>query len=524
MEQKRLFAMTSVMLGLLFFLMSCTSDINQKQEAVMGSVIGTVVYEKILNSPGNGWLTYAGNYKATRFSPLAQINSKNISSLVPKWIYGIKGSVDLRTTPLVYDGIMYATNVNEVHALNAVTGERIWFWTINENPRSGINRGVALLNDKLFFVTEDCRLVALEKETGKLIWDKKYADQKKGYYATLAPLALRDKIIVGVSGSDNGIRGFVAAFSPDDGRELWRFWTVPGRGEFGSETWGENFDISRGGAAPWLNGSYDPDSNTIYWPTGNPWPHFDKSSRPGDNLYSNSMLALDADSGKLKWYFQFTPNDAHGWDGVAFAVLVDMNWRGQPRKVLLQANRNGFFYVLDRTTSELLLAKPFVKKNTWANGLNAKGQPIVMLGMESFDAASSNMCPWIRGATNWWSPSYNPRTGLFYVTAFEQCGSEQGKFYLRAIDPQTGDTRWEYPMPGPSMMTAGTMTTASNLVFAGDDGGHLIALDAVSGRKLWQFAMGRPIFASPMTYAVNGKQYVAIAAGSDIFSFALSNN
>ena len=482
----------------------CLLNGSDYSAGVVGGTINN--YNQLLKSPNNNWLTYAGDYKANRFSPLTQINSQNISHLAPKWVHSLNGSRDLRVTPIVNDGVMYVTNVNEMHALDAATGERMWFWTINDGPRSGLNRGVGIFGDKIFFVTEDCLLVALNRHTGKLLWQKKYADEKEGYYATLAPLVLRDKVIVGVSGSDNGIRGFLAAFSVEDGEEMWRFWTVP----------------NRSGASTWLNGSYDPDSNIIYWPTGNPWPNFDKSSRPGDNLYSNSMLAIDAANGKLKWYFQFTPGDAHGWDGAAFPVLVDMNWRGQPRKLLLQANRNGFFYVLDRVTGKFLFGKPFVKKINWARGLNENGRPIIVPDRESYDAKGGRtICPWLRGATNWWSTSYSIQTELFYVVALEQCGGERGEFYIRAINPQNGEVVWEHAMPGPNNMSAGVVTTAGGLVFAGDDSGHLVAFDAKTGERVWRFSMGRTISASPMTYAIDGRQYIAIAAGSDIFNFGL---
>ncbi len=524
----------------IYAIISTPSYIIQNWAEILSSKKSAdISYLEILISPSENWLTYHGDYRATRYSPLRQINRENIKSLDPKWAYNISGSFNLRVTPLVYDGVMYVTNVDEVRAINAVTGQKIWSWKdkkpINDDVRvaykndehpEGLNRGVALLGNKIFFIANDCVIVALNRATGDVIWQKKYADETKGYYATLAPLAIQDRVIVGVSGSDYGTRGFIAAFRAIDGRELWRFWTVTGYGEPLAKTWGENTNFEKGGATSWLTGSYDPESNTIYWPTGAPWPHFDGSTRPGDNLYSNSILAIDAGNGKLKWYFQFTPHDTHEWDATEIPVLVDMDWQGRQRKLLLQANRNGFFYVLDRITGEFLLGKPFVKKLNWAKGLNASGRPILASSQEGYNLKNKEkLCPWLRGATNWWSPAYSPETKLFYLTALEQCGykngSEKGDFFLRAIDPQLGEIKWEYPMSGPSNMAAGILATAGGLIFAGDDNGRLIALDAKTGEVLWNFPMARAIFASPMTYTANGQQYIAIAAGSDIFTFSL---
>lgn len=500
---------------------------SQSSRHSNNNVDGDVSYEKILKSPGTDWLTYAGDYTATRHSPLEQIKRDSVSSLVPKWIYHVDGSSNLRVTPLVYDGTMFISNAYEVIALNAVDGKRIWHWRFSKsNDEGGLNRGVALLDDKVFIVTADCYLAAIDRKSGKLVWGKKYADAANGYYATLAPLALRDRIVVGVSsgsrssGGGSG-PGFIAAFSASDGQELWRFNTVPARGEPGYETWGKSLDLGiAGGASTWINGSYDPELNLLFWPTGNPRPSFEGNVRPGDNLYSNSVVALDPESGKLKWYFQFLPYDTHDWDATEPLVLLDTIWDGKTRKLLLQANRNGFFYVLDRSTGEFLLGKSFIKKLTWAAGLDKNGRPILAPDTEGYESKQI-LCPWVRGATNWWSPSYNPKTKLFYVVALEQCKGEKGDFYLKAIEPATGNIRWEYPMLGPSNMAAGTLSTAGELVFAGDDSGHLVALDAESGKLLWKFSMGRAIFASPMTYSVNGRQYVAIAAGSDIFVFGL---
>ncbi|MBI4160507.1 MAG: PQQ-binding-like beta-propeller repeat protein [Candidatus Yanofskybacteria bacterium] len=499
-------------------------DVSGKQD-----INGDGTFFEISKGPGENWLTYHGDYRATRHSPLSQINAKNVKELSPRWIYNVRGADQLRTTPIVFGGRIYFVANNILYSLDASSGKSLWRWEDYPEKDLTLNRGVALWGDNIYFVSYDCRLVAINAQTGKLVWIRQYAPDGLGYYSTGAPLALKDKIILGVAGGHNGTRGFLAAFSPSDGVELWRFWTVPLPGERAYETWG-GFDTRRGGAATWLTGSYDQGLNLLYWPTGNPWPNFDASDRPGDNLYSNSVLAINPDNGKLVWHFQFTPNDAHDWDSAEPLILVDeywgsltlgSHWIEKPRKLLMQANRNGFFYVLDRETGEFLLGKPFVRKLNWAKGLDARGRPIRNPGMESPVTSGEGMCPWIRGATNWMSSSYNPKTKLFYVVAVEQCGSDRGQYFLKAINPYSSDIVWEHAMTGPVNMAAGTLSTAGGLVFAGDDSGHLIALDAGNGDLLWRFQTGRALFASPMTFAVSDRQYVAIAAGSGIFVFSM---
>ena len=506
---------------------------------------GQVKYEEILQGPGANWLTYNGDYQGWRYSPLKQITSQNVANLVPKWTYRLEPH--LETTPIVFNGVMYVTTSNQVNALDARTGRRIWQFHDDQSSRQNANRGVAVLGDRVFFLTSDAHLVALHRNTGAILWNKQYAQADKGYYATLAPLALKDRVIVGVGGGDSGIRGFVAAFSASTGEELWRFWTVPSRGAPGSETWSK-FPVEYGGGATWMTGTFDPQLNLIYWPTGNPWPDLDGSVRRGDNLYTCSMLALDADTGKLQWYFQFSPHDTHDWDAQAIPVLVDLNFQGRRRHLLLQANRNGFFYILDRTNGHFLRATPFVQKLNWATGIDAKGRPIEAPNLEA-TPKGTRVCPSGRGGTNWMSPSYSAQTGLLYVPALEQCDlftspehppenapepmkdfagggdqvipSEPGKFFLRALDPKTGEKRWEYPMTGPGLMWAGTLSTAGGLVLFGDDDGQLVALDARTGKNLWHYFMGQMLTASPITYSVDGKQYLCIAAGTDIFTFGL---
>jgi alcohol dehydrogenase (cytochrome c) len=507
-----------------------------------GATFAQVRYEDILKSPDQNWLTYAGDYTGKRHSPLKQITTENAASIVPKWVYHVPKANGLRTNPIVYDGVMYITNTNEVRALDARTGRLIWEYKDTRAKKESVNRGVAILGDKVFFVTADVHLVALDRRNGSVLWQKQYGRVEDGLFASAAPLAIRDKVIVGVAGGDSGMRGYVCAFSADTGEELWRFYTVPAKGEPGAETWGEF--VEWGGAATWLSGTYDPELNLLYWTTGNPWPDFYGGDRKGDNLYSCSVIALDAETGKLEWYFQFTPHDTHDWDAQAWPVLVDMPYQGKPRKLLLHANRNGFFYVLDRTSGEFLSASKLVDNLDWATGIDAKGRPIEAPG--KLPTSSGNrVCPGVRGATNWMSPSFNPSTGLLYVVTLEQCDiftssakepepkknfagggagpkpNEIGQFFLRALDPQTGKRVWEYPMTGPAEMWAGTVSTAGGVVFFGDDDGHLVAVDAKDGRHLWHFQMGETLTASPITYAVDGKQYVAIASGTAIFSFGL---
>ena len=329
---------------------------------------GQVKYEELVRGPGANWLTYHGEYQGWRYSPLLQITRDNVARLVPKWTHHVDGATQLETTPLVYNGIMYVTNSNEVDALDALTGKRVWQYRDDQSSPQVVNRGVAILGDVIYFLTTDVHLVALNRKTGAVLWHKKYAEAEKGYRATFAPLALKDRVIVGMADGETGVRGFVAAFSASTGKELWRFWTVPARGEPGGATW-SNFPAEYGGGATWMTGTYDPDLNLVYWSVGNPWPDLYGKGRLGDNLYTCSVLALDADSGNLKWYFQFTPHDTHDWDAQSIPVLVDLDFQGQRRKLLLHPNRNGFFYFLDRTNGKFLHATPFVKNLNWATGL-----------------------------------------------------------------------------------------------------------------------------------------------------------
>ena len=505
------------------------------------SLAAQVNSEDLRKGPNQNWLTSIGDYFGQRHSPLTQVSHENAGRLVPKWVRHIEGATELETSPLVYDGVMYATNSNEVYALDAVTGREVWHYRAAGVRRRSANRGAAILGDRVFLVTGDCHLVALRRTNGGVIWDQEYASSEAGFSCTGAPLVVKDKVIVGVASS--GRTCFVSALSAETGKEAWRVGAVPKKGEPGSDTWG-NFNLDWGGAPTWTTGSYDPELNLLYWPTGNPWPDFYGGDRPGDNLYSDCVLALDADTGKMKWFFQFVPHDTHDWDANEQPVLLDAEFQGRPRKLLIQANRNGFYYVLDRTNGQFLLAEPFVKQLNWATGIDSKGRPIPAPNMDP-SPGGTRVCPSVHGATNFWAPSLNPALGLLYVVALEQCEvyyssaqkpapnsgfrgtghtenpSEPGQFFLRALEVSTGKVRWEFAMPGPARMWAGTVSTAGGIVFTADDDGDLVAVDAGTGKDLWHFYMGSNLHASPMTFSAGGRQYITMAAGPNIFTFGL---
>jgi alcohol dehydrogenase (cytochrome c) len=445
---------------------------------------------------------------------------------------------------------MYATAVNEAVALDARTGRQLWRYSrprtkgVIGDAGSGINRGVAVLGDRVFMVTDHAHLIALDRFTGEVVWDTEMADWKQNYAASSAPLPAGDFVIAGVSGGEHGANGFVAAHDAQTGKEVWRFWSVPRPGEPGSETWGGK-DIAHGGAPTWFTGSYDPVLDIVYWPTGNPTKEYNGDDRQGDNLYANSILALERKTGRRVWHFQFTPHDLWDWDATQTSVLVDAEWEGQPRPLMLHANRNGFYYVFDRRDGALLLAKPFVKNLTWASGIGADGRPILVPG-QAPSTNGTKVCPSQDGATNWYAPSFNPATGLYYVQTNEKCSvytkSDQGEWesgrtylggtqksakeptpqrILRALDMRTGAIRWEMPQTGPDTSWGGTLATATGLVFVAEDGGSLMAVDAGSGQPLWAFQTNQTWKASPMTYTFDGRQYIAVAAGPNIIALAI---
>lgn len=493
------------------------------------------------------WISYNGDYTGRRYSSLGQIHTGNVGHLRAQWVFHSPLPSALEVTPAVVNGIMLVTAANDSFALDARTGRAIWHYSrpisegLIDDAAQHVSRGVALWRSRVYVETDNAHLLCLDARSGHLLWDVAYAPAGN-YGATSAPLVVRDKVLVGTSGGDDGVRGFLAAFDARTGKLAWRFWTIPAPGEPGSSSWpGKSY--LRGGGTTWMPGSYDPELNTLYWTTSNPSPDFDGSVRPGDDLYTDCVLALDPDTGKLKWYFQFTPHDLFDYDATETPVLLDADYQGRPRKLLLQANRNGFVYVLDRTDGQFLSATPFVDKLNWAKGVDAKGRPI-RSGIKP-SPGGTRICPSYAGATNWFSPSYNPATGLLYFLALEDCElyftkpqtfvpgrtyyasgvrripGEHAQKLLLAYDLSEGKIAWRYKQLGDGYSAGGTLTTAGGLVFFGDNADSFEAVNAQTGKPLWHFNTGQALHASPMTYAINGKQYVAIAAGSDIFAFAL---
>jgi alcohol dehydrogenase (cytochrome c) len=526
-----------------------------------GLLPAQVSFERILGAakePHN-WLTYSGTFMSQRYSTLNQITPTNVKNLELQWVYQARSLEKYEVTPLVVDGVMYAIqNPNDVVALDAVTG-RV-FWTFSHRPADTarpccgrLSRGVAILGDTLYMGTIDARLIAIDARNGKPLWNVQVGKPESGYAITHAPLVIKDKVIVGTAGGEYGIRGYIAAYDAKTGREAWRFYTIPGPGEPGNETWGGD-SWKTGGASVWVTGSYDPETNLTFWGIGNPGPDWNGDSRAGDNLYSDSVVALDADTGKLKWYYQFSPHDEFDYDAVQVPVLVDMEWQGRPRKLMMWANRNGLFYVLDRTNGQFLMGKPFVKV-TWMDGFDEKGRPKKLASAAS-SKTGTLIFPGNQGGTNWYNPSYSPRTGLFYIPAWDDYSSNfvkveqeyvegrtfggggprptgpnavaggfnysrEGDTYgaVRAIDPKTGEKKWDFKMS--DVTDAGILTTASDLLFSGGREGYFFALDARNGNLLWRAAVGGRVMSGPMTYSVNGRQYVAVCGGNSLFVWAL---
>ena len=508
-----------------------------------------VTYEDILNglSEPSKWLTYSGDYTGQRHSPLTMITPENVQDLVPIWTFQtgtMTRGRGFETTPLVLDGVLYVTGSNNfAWALDARTGRPFWQYRRNlpddltYGSSAPVNRGFGILGDRLFMVTLDAHLLALDRKTGSVLWDIELADYRIGYAATLAPLVIDDKVIVGISGGEYPTRGFIDAYDPTTGDRIWRFYTVPSPGEFGSETWPDDPEVmARGGGGTWMTGSFDPELNLIYWGTGNPNPDYYGEKREGDNLFTNSIVAIEANTGILRWHYQFTPHDLHDWDSNHVPVLADLVLDGELRKVVMVANRNGFFYMLDRVTGELLVGKPFTD-TTWAREIGSDGRPIVL------NDGSKGCLPDPWGGTNFMPPSFNPDLGILFVTAREVCATfvpqepeiipgrtsfggvvwierDQGYGALRAIDVRTGERQWEFRYPSATM--AGVMTTASGLVFAGDHEGNFMAFDASTGRNLWHYQTGSRIWgAAAMTHVLDGRQHVLIPSGTTLVAFAL---
>jgi alcohol dehydrogenase (cytochrome c) len=507
-----------------------------------------VSYDRIRQAdsePGN-WLTYSGTYSAQRYSQLTQINSRNVRPLRPMWVYQTRLTDAIETSPLVADGVMYLSEPGgSVTALDTLTGRPLWKYTrsLPKGVRGCcgvVSRGVAILGDMVYVGTFDAHLVALDMQSGIVRWDAEVADFRLGHSITAAPLAIKDKIVIGIAGGEYGVRGFVDAYDAKTGKRAWRFWTVPAAGEPGSETWAG--DSARTGAATtWVTGAYDPEQNLVFWGTGNPGPDWNGERRAGDNLYSDCLLALDGETGKLKWYFQFTPHDLHDWDSTEVPVLADTVVRGEKRKVVLFGNRNAFYYVIDRTSGRFLAGRAYAKQ-TWAQGLDDSGRPIVLPGTTP-TGEGSKVYPDVGGGTNWFSPSFSPRTNLFYLSAHDAGAvyfkgdaeykegaqfnggglrpipGEEHTGAIRALNPATGEIKWEFKLHSGSR--AGVLSTAGNLLFGSSNEGDFYALDATAGTLLWRFQTGGVIKANPITYLSGGKQQVAIASGNSIFVFGL---
>jgi PQQ-dependent dehydrogenase (methanol/ethanol family) len=520
---------------------------------------GGVTYERLLNSKAepHNWLMYWGDFQGTHYSSLEQIDTTNVTRLRSAWAAPVPGPNVSESTPLVVDGVMYGTsggNPRTVTAMDARTGRQIWRYTRPQKVRNPgetdvVNRGVAILGHRLFVGTNDAALVCLDARTGLLIWEVQVADTMEGFNITSPPLIVKDKVIVGHAGGEYAIRGFLDAYDVT-GKRLWRFHTIPGPGEPGNDTWkGDSWKT--GGGATWLTGTYDPELDTVYWPIGNPAAMTDRSVRgDGDNLFTDSVVALDPETGRRKWHYQFTPNDGHDWDSTEDMVLVDRMWRGRNRKLLMHADRNGHFYVLDRTNGAFLAGTPFIHQ-TWNKGFDEKGRPMPIPGSNSSPEGSFLVYPTAGGATNFQAPSYSPITGLFYL-AYSEAGAqytsapqeiERGREWLgrapgrggppargpndpapnagiKALDPETGKTVWDFKLFQGSLSN-GVLATAGGLLFASSRDGNLIALDARTGKHLWHYQTGGNHAASPISYAIEGRQYVALTAGNVLFSFAL---
>lgn len=535
-----------------------------------------VTAQRLVEAPKEpqNWLTYSGSYFSQRYSALNQITPANAGNLEQKWVYQAQLLGNWQATPLVVDGVMYVTQrVNDVVALDAKTGRVFWIYQYTPSPDQKAccgsnNRGVAILGDTLFMGTVDGHLIAIDTRDGRPRWKTQVADLKAAYSLTLAPLVVKDTVIIGVGGGEYGIRGFIAAYDAKSGKEAWRFYTIPGPGEAGHETWEpcppnpvtycDPEAWKHGGGSIWVTGSYDPALNLTYWGVGNAGPDWNPSQRPGDNLYTASVVALDADTGKLRWHYQFVPNDRYDFDAVQIPVLADIEWNGQPLKAMLWANRNGFYYVLDRATGKFLLGRPFVKVN-WASGFDELGRPI-----QTPQPPDQPTWPGNQGGTNWYSPSYSPRTGLFYISTWENYATifggvpveyQEGRNFgggaskphvpvpgapvvpvlkrgpintwteavgsgaVVAIDARTAERKWKYAMT--DVTDSGILTTASDVLFTGVREGHFHAINARTGELLWKTSLGGQIVNGPMTYQVDGKQYVATIAGHSLVVFAL---
>ncbi len=527
-----------------------------------------VTPDRLLNAshePQN-WLTYGGGYASQRYSLLTQLNQSNAKDLKLKWVYRPKYTEKMEATPLIVDGILYTVQNSEVVAMDAATGRAFWTFHYAVPPESNqyvmVVKGLAIAGNTVFWATYDGHLIAIDAKTGSALWNKMLVDWHKGYQLNVAPLVVKDKVILGPATNEEGANCWVAAYDVKTGKELWRFYTAPtSADEPAAKTWaGDSW--KHGGSPIWVTGSYDPDTNLTFWGTGNPNPGWNGDRRPGDDLYSDSVVALDVDTGKLKWYYQFTPHDEYDWDSVQVPVLAQIDWQGKPRKVMLWANRNGFYYVIDRTSGRFLLGKAFVKQ-TWNIGFDEVGRPMKAPGIDPKPTHGEHVLPGTQGGTNWYSPSFSPSTGLFYVSSWENYDAptskglieewkeggkysgnarppgaprrargagrgplpafkteEEGYGAVKALDPATGQQKWEFKLV--DWTESGVLTTASDLLFSGSREGNFFALNARNGALLWHTNLGGTVASGPVTYMANGHQYVVVCADNAMYAFAPS--
>ena len=537
---------------------ACTSSAKSEAPVAQASALSAcdhtgqidVTQSDLLLAPmKDDWVGYNGDYTGRRYTALTQVTPENVSQLGVKWVFHTQEQGVLEGTPIVVAGVMLMPAGNDLYAIDAATGKQLWHHAravtqgLVDDASTHHNKGVAVLGNRVYMETDNDHLLCLDARSGNLIWDVVFATGNKNYGATGEVLIVKDKVLVGDSGGDDGVRGFVAAYDAKTGKEAWRFWTIPGPGEFGSDSWPGDM-WQHGGGSPWIAGTYDPVLNLTYWGTGNPAPDYEASLRPGDDLYTDCLLALDPDTGKLKWYFQFTPHDLWDYDAALTPVLVDANFKGEPRKLVVMAQKNGFLYILDRTNGKFLFAKKINESVNWAKGMDENGRPI--LNNKTPDEKGVMVCPTASGGANWPSPTYNPDTHLFYFRAMDDCaiftsrhesfaegqlwygGDEKRppgvtqKAAIVAFDMDTLDYKWRDSLIGGTWSWAGVMSTATGLLAYGDNDGDFVMVDAKTDKHLWHFSMGQQIYSSPMSYAVNGKQYFAIGSGTgDVFVFGL---
>ena len=507
----------------------------------------------LFKQPADSWPTYNGDYSGRRYSELAQINTKTIGEVKVAWQYKIEGvgatramaSPIIKSTPLMVNGVVYFTIPDHVYAVDARTGREIWHFDYEDHGGHLLGqRGVGMYGNWIYFLTPDGWFLSLDSKTGKERWRKKVADEKQQYFTTMSAVIVKNHVLIGVGGDAMDVRGYLEARDPETGEQQWKWWSEPLKmGDAGSETWPNQAAMDHGGGMTWLPGTYDPELNLIYWGTGNTNPVFAGQGRKGANLYTDAIVALNPDTGKLVWYFQASPHDTHDWDNVETPVLFDAVVNGKPRKLLAQAARCGYFFVLDRTNGRYLVSKPFVHTGNWAKGVDERGQPIPDAGKEPHVDGSMVDVP-INGATNWPPPSYSPQTKLFYVNANEGYGvaylydtSAEPQGYggggsaafdahssLIALDVKDGSVRWRHDPKGEGAegggMSGGILTTAGGLLFTGDSM-RVAAFDAGSGTVVWSLPLGSRVSNGPSTWMLDGKQSVIVAAGDTLYALTV---